>query len=193
MYSALPAGILQRPIALTGFMGVGKSSVGRLLAAHLGLELFDVDSMIEERTGMSVAELFASRGEPQFRTLERETVAEVVANGRSVIALGGGAFVDPSTRELLIDKALVVHLHLPWSQMREVLDGLESDRPLLQGKTSEEVHDLYLQRLRAYRKAHLRVTVPRSSPEDGTGRVLMALERLRHAVEAPPAGGGPVS
>jgi shikimate kinase len=172
------AQMLDRPVVLAGFMGVGKSSVGRLLADRLSLPFYDTDELIEEEVGMSVPELFASISEPAFRALEREVVARAVLRGRSVIALGGGALVDPDTRKLLLENALVIHLHLPWRELREILDSLRPGRPVLAGKSLEEVHDLYRGRLHAYREAHIRVTLRRTTAEEGMRQVLGVLESL---------------
>ncbi len=192
MNERLLGGFALRPIALAGFMGVGKSSVGALLADALGLKFFDVDHVIEERCAMSVQDLFAERGEPEFRALERSTVGEILDKGRSVIALGGGAFVDSDTREMLLKRSLVIHLHLPWREMRGVIESLDQGRPVLQGKTLAQIYDLYLQRLHAYREAHFRVTVPRTSPEEGARSVMEILERLQESSGHPPGSDGSV-
>jgi predicted kinase len=96
-------------IVLIGFMGAGKSTVGREVASRLGLPFVDSDSVIEERERRSVAEIFAHDGEPAFRSVERRTVLDLLAGPPAVLALGGGAVEDPVTRAE-VARATTVHL-----------------------------------------------------------------------------------
>src|SRR5437867_10183399 len=82
-------------IVLTGFMGTGKSEVGRRLARRLGRAFVDTDAMVEARAGKPVAAVFTDEGEPAFRRLERDAVADAAASGEAVVAVGGGAVLDP--------------------------------------------------------------------------------------------------
>ena len=91
---------LDRPIVLVGLMGAGKSTVGRRLAKRLGLPFVDSDSAIEDAAGYSAAEVFERFGEKDFRDGERRLVARLIDGTCRVIATGGGAFVDPRTRQL---------------------------------------------------------------------------------------------
>src|SRR5262245_16053395 len=102
--------ILDRPIVLVGLMGAGKSTVGRRLARRLGLPFVDSDAEIEEAAGRTAADLFDRYGENDFRDGERRLVARLIDGSLRVIATGGGAFVDPSTRQLLNDRAITVWL-----------------------------------------------------------------------------------
>ena len=88
-------------IILTGFMGAGKTTVGALLAERLGWRFLDSDRVVEDRAGMTVAEIFAGRGEAAFRALEAETIREIVRGEPLVLALGGGALESAATRSLL--------------------------------------------------------------------------------------------
>jgi len=169
------AGLGGRHLALAGFMGVGKSSVGRLLAVELGRPFVDTDPEAEAIAGRSIEDCFRSGEEAAFREAEALAVREVLAAGASVIALGGGAMLREDTRALLLQRAVVVFLHVSWSELRVWLPDLVATRPLLQGRSEEEVHRLYRSRLAIYRQAHLRVTVPRTGPEDAARRVLQAL------------------
>jgi len=171
--SGVPA---PRPhLALAGFMGVGKSSVGQLLASELGRRFVDTDPEAEAIAGRSILECFAAGDEPAFREAEASAVRAALAGPDSVIALGGGAMVRDDTRALLLERALVVFLHVPWSDMEEWLPRMVATRPLLQGRSLDEVHALYRSRLDVYGQAHLRVTVPRTGPADAARRVLEAV------------------
>ena len=103
-------------IALTGYMGSGKTTVGRIVADALGCVFLDLDALIEKKAGKSVAEIFASDGEPAFRTLEATVLADTVkryAQGDAVLALGGGTILNPDSRRLLREKTLCIWLDAP--------------------------------------------------------------------------------
>lgn len=122
-----------RRIVLTGFMGAGKSTVGRLLAAQLGWTFLDLDAHIEQRTGRSVPEIFAEDGEARFRRLESAALANALQHDRLVFALGGGA-PETLTNRLLLEQTpatLTVFLHAPFPVLfdRCMLQSL--DRPNL--------------------------------------------------------------
>jgi shikimate kinase len=117
-------------VVLVGFMGAGKSTVGRIVARRLGVGFVDSDDVITSRTGRTPREIFASEGEAAFRALEREAVADLVAGGAAgVVALGGGALEDAGTRQLL-RAARVVHLEVSFEQVRERV-GNDPGRPVL--------------------------------------------------------------
>lgn len=119
-----------RPVAvLVGTMGAGKTTVGRLVADALGTEFLDTDHLVEERAGKSVQEIFVDDGETAFRALERETVAEALAGHDGVLALGGGAVLDPATRALLAGHA-VVFLRVGLADAVKRV-GLGESRPIL--------------------------------------------------------------
>jgi shikimate kinase len=159
-------------VALAGFMGVGKSTVGRLLAAELRRPFIDTDEVAELRMGRSIVDCFQAGDEAAFREAEAEAVRQALTGKPSVIALGGGAIMREDTRALLLDQALLVHLHVPWDEVRKWITEYASTRPLLQDKSVQEIHELYLSRLNVYKQAHLQVTVPRTGPEDAVQSIL---------------------
>ncbi len=115
---------------LIGFMGTGKSEVGRRLAQRLGRALVDTDQLVEERAGKRVAAIFAEDGEPAFRALERDAVATAAARGGAVISVGGGAVLDPDNVSRLREAGFLVHLTArPESILARL--GDVSTRPLL--------------------------------------------------------------
>ena len=125
--------LAERPIVLVGLMGVGKSTVGRRLAKRLGLPFVDSDSAIEDAAGgATAAEVFDRFGEDDFRDGERRLVARLVEGERRVIATGGGAFVDPTTRALLKERAVTIWLDAPVEVLAE-RTGRRDTRPLLRG------------------------------------------------------------
>ena len=101
---------LDRPVVLVGLMGVGKSTVGRRVAALLETDFVDTDEEIERAAQMSISDMFAQFGEAYFRAGERRVIARLIDEGHGVIATGGGAFVDPETRALILSQAVAVWL-----------------------------------------------------------------------------------
>jgi shikimate kinase/3-dehydroquinate synthase len=138
---------LGRHLALTGFMGSGKTRAGKTVAARTGRRFVDLDREIESRTGESVADLFARRGEAGFRELEAETAARVLTAGEpAVVALGGGAVLPGATRDLLATHAFTVLLDVEPDVAWERVAG--SDRPLAQSEA--DFHALHRERLSLY-------------------------------------------
>ncbi len=117
-------------IALIGFMGTGKSTVGRLIAEQLGFEFLDTDGLIEQRNGRKIAEIFAQNGEAAFRELEAQLVAELATHTRSIISTGGGLPANPANLESLKTHSLVICL---WSSPERIYERVRehSHRPLL--------------------------------------------------------------
>jgi shikimate kinase len=135
-------------IVLVGFMGAGKSTVGRLLADRLGLPFTDSDQVIEQRARRPVRQIFAEDGEPAFRALEHQVIAEILDGPARVLALGGGAVEHPGTRDKLAS-AQVVYLHVSYEQALQRVggDGAPESRPLL---ARPDLAALYQRRLSVY-------------------------------------------
>ena len=120
-------------IYMVGFMASGKSTVGRALAHHMGWDFFDCYSEIEAAERTSIADIFDTRGEPEFRRIEADILARhvrAIERGRpAVLALGGGAFVSPANRRLVMSNGVAVWLDCPWDIVERRV-GLQSHRPL---------------------------------------------------------------
>ena len=173
------ARVFDRPIALAGFMGVGKSTLGKLLAEALDRNFFDTDREIERRTGRTPNDFFAKGEEAAFRQIEAQVVRELVSRGPVVISLGGGALLDPMSRKLLQHKTALVHLHVSWAHLRVHLPEIAEGRPLLEGKSVPEIHRMYLARHHTYQGAALRITVSRVSVDEAMRTILTALDLVR--------------
>ncbi len=144
-----------RNVALIGFMGCGKSTVGHFLAQRLGFELMDTDRLIEQQAGRSISEIFATAGEPAFRKLEREVIESLAGRERLVIATGGGVGANPELLASLKRHALVVWLWASpetlWERVRH-----QSHRPLLQvPDPPARIRQLLAEREPGYRQADL--------------------------------------
>ena len=119
-------------IALIGFMGAGKSAVGRALAAAAKMDFIDLDAVIEEKAGRSISEIFACEGEPVFRRIEAAITADAAGSENAVIACGGGVVLDQANIEALRRNAVIIYLSAePSTMLRRVLNSPEK-RPLLQ-------------------------------------------------------------
>lgn len=129
---------LDRSIVLVGMMGVGKTSIGKRLAARLCWDFVDADEEIERAAGMPIAEIFATFGEPYFRDGERRVVARLIEGKAKVIATGGGAFINDSTRALILAQAVSIWLDADIAILAERV-ARRNNRPLLQGKDPVEV------------------------------------------------------
>jgi shikimate kinase len=147
---------------LVGFMGAGKTTVARALARRLGWRAEDVDERIEARERRTVAAIFAQQGEPHFRQVERDVLAELLPIREVVIATGGGTFAEPENRTAMLVDAPVAWLDVPFERL---LDRVPADgrRPLAADRFQME--QLFNQRQFAYRQAHLRVDAGRPVDE----------------------------
>ncbi len=156
-----------RPVTLVGLMGAGKTTIGRRLAARLGLPFVDADHEIEEASGMSVSEIFARFGEAYFRDGERRVIARLIDGVPKVIATGGGAFVQDETRALILERTLAVWLDADVATLVERVKK-RGHRPLLQDRDPAQVlRDLAEVRRPFYAQAPIRVC-SRAGPHDAT-------------------------
>jgi shikimate kinase len=164
-------------IFLTGFMGSGKSTVGRRLAARSGAAFVDLDRAIEEASGRSVPELFAATGEAEFRDLEARALRATAALEDAVVATGGGVPLDPANRSWMRRRGTVVWLDVPAPVLMERLAAAPGQRPLLAspGATLE----LLTRRLSAYADCDVRLGLEGGeTPDEVVERLLRVLPDL---------------
>jgi shikimate kinase len=162
---ALGTALGRRSVVLVGMMGAGKSSIGRRLAARLGIPFVDADSEIEKAAGMTIPEIFAGHGEPYFRAGEARVIARLLEGGPQVLATGGGAFMNPETRAAIHVKGISVWLRATLEVLSRRIKR-RGDRPLL--KTSdpaETLRQLMDERYPVYAAANLTVE-SREVPHD---------------------------
>ena len=161
-------------IVLVGFMGAGKTTVGHLLAAELGLPFCDSDHVIERRAGRLIREIFAEDGEPAFRALEHQVIADLLDGPDLVLALGGGAAEHPRTRDALAahPRAQVAYLQVGFAEALRRVGG-DGGRPVL---ARPDLPAVYERRLKAYaRVATLTVPTDDRRPETVSKDILARL------------------
>jgi shikimate kinase len=168
-------------ITLTGFMFSGKSRVGSVLADRLGLEFVDLDSEIERETVSSVEEIFTRDGESEFRRLEREAVARVLPRPGQVVAVGGGAVIDPDNLKIISEHSCVVWLKVT---VQTVLDRWKNSygraRPLLQVEDPErEIVRMMDERRQFYSRCDISVDSEEFSVDKVVEDILQSLDTGR--------------
>lgn len=167
---------LLRPVVLVGMMGAGKSTVGIRLARALRVPFTDMDHAIEEATGFSISDIFASYGEPTFRELEMKTAEYLLSKPPHIIASGGGAFAQDHIRELMNREAVTLWLAAPIDVLVERVSRRDT-RPLLQtGDKGEILKDLMRKREPYYREAQLAVDSDTGPHETVVERILRTLQ-----------------
>ncbi len=169
-----------RSIVLVGMMGAGKSSIGRRLAAKLGIPFIDADAEIESAAGMTISEIFDKHGEPYFRAGEARVIARLLDNGPQVLATGGGSLMDAQTRTLIGEKGVSIWLK---ADIEVLLKRTKrrNDRPL-----AEKIKDLLPIREPLYAQADI-VVQSRDEPHDNIVDEIMSQlpRRLGVGMEKP--------
>jgi shikimate kinase len=175
--SEAPAGRgLTRSVVLVGLMGAGKSCIGKRLAERLELPFVDADNEIEKAAGCSIADIFEAHGEQAFRDGERRVIARLLDGPPQVLATGGGAYMDPQTRETIRERGIAIWLRADLDLLVK-RTAKRSHRPLLnKGNPRQILKDLMDQRYPVYAEADLVIDSRDGPPEDTVKRTLAALE-----------------
>lgn len=168
-------------VYLVGFMGAGKTTVGRLLAGRLGVPFVDLDEAFEAMAGQTIRETFETRGEAFFRAREAELLRGTAALSDAVIAVGGGTFTFPENRDFIARHGVSLFLDLPFEAIAARLQGKSADRPLF--RSLAEARQLWESRLPCYRMASRTVGVR------GDENAVAVVERVEEALWSfPPPG-----
>ena len=160
-------------LALIGFMGTGKTSVGRLVAEPLHFDFLDTDELIQTRTGRAIADIFAKDGEPVFRALERQVVGELAARNKTVIATGGGLPTNLENLTALKTHALVVCL---WASPEKIWERVrnQSHRPLLHDPDPQKkIRELLEVRTPFYRQADVLINTDQRSAREVAQQIVL--------------------
>ena len=175
---------LSRTIVLVGLMGAGKSCIGRRLAQRLNVPFVDADTEIEQAAGNTVAEIFEKYGEAFFRDGERRVMVRLLQGPPTILAAGGGAFMDPETRQLISDNAISVWLRADLDTLLARTRG-RGHRPLLNaGDPRDTLAKLIEQRYPVYAEANIVVDTGADNPNVTCTRVIEALVHIRGDIVA---------
>lgn len=148
---------MKKSLVLTGMMGVGKSTIGKSLAQKLSYNFIDIDKLIEAKEGCSINVIFKTKNESYFRKIEQSISLKQLKKERSVISLGGGAFMNKSIRRAVKDSSISFWLDVEINELIKRLSRTKK-RPLLQKKNlRESVNKIYLERKKTYNEADFRI------------------------------------
>jgi shikimate kinase len=180
-----------RSIVLTGMMGVGKSSIGRRLAARLNIPFVDADTEIEKAAGMSIPDIFARHGEADFRSGEARVIARLLDGGPQVLATGGGAVMNAHTRATIKAKGVSVWLAAEFEVLLRRINKRKNDRPMLQTADPEAtLRELLAVRGPVYAQADITVQSREGPHEVIVAEIVTALAAFLNAPEAPAQDSG---
>lgn len=170
--------MLDRPVILTGFMGSGKSTVGRVLAKELGCPFIDLDEYISSEAGKTINEIFAESGEIAFRKMESICLEKVLNGDMAVIATGGGSVISVQNRILMRNRGYIVNLLAPISLIMKRLHK-SNDRPLYAANITEDrLSRLMDERKLFYADADIRIDTDNKSVEDVASIIVNSLKEL---------------
>jgi shikimate kinase len=165
-------------IVITGFMGCGKSTIGRKLSQAMGFGFVDTDTMIEQRRGKKCGDIIHEEGEPAFRRYERDALEKAITLERTIIATGGGALVRQDNLDLALDEAIVVYLDVETDDLLERILFSPKDRPLIDVPDPKPVVEEMLdKRLPYYEQAQVHVDATNLSANETLTAILGALDR----------------
>lgn len=148
----------ERSIVFIGFMGVGKTTIGKLVAKKLYRDFIDIDVELEKEFQMPIPEVFEKLGEKVFREKEKELTIRLVQQKLHIISVGGGAFMQEEIRKACLESCIVFFLDLSWDSWKERISLIVDSRPVLQGKSLEEIESLFYKRRELYEKHHSKVS-----------------------------------
>lgn len=163
-------------IYLIGFMGAGKTTVGRELAARIALPFFDLDELIESSEKMTIKEIFAQHGEPYFRKRERDLLRSTRYLEHGIIATGGGTFTFDENIQFIQSEGLSVHLAVPYALCRVRASTKAAERPLFRDDAA--THELFTTRLRYYRMSDVTIEIREDeTPAEIVERLILELPK----------------
>ena len=165
-----------KSIALIGFMGVGKTTLGKTLAKNLDYKPIDIDKEIVRKFNMPITDIFAQYGEDTFRETEKTMTIHWAKEKQNVLSLGGGAFLQNEIKQACLNHCIVIYLEMSWEYWKKRLGQLIDTRPLLQGKDINDIRNLFEQRIKQYQDFHLKVDIDGLSIEEGTKKLTKILK-----------------
>ena len=171
---------MKKNLVLTGMMGVGKSTIGKLLAKKLGLKFVDIDRIIEIREQSTISEIFKKRGEDHFRKIEKKVSLEELKKKKLVIALGGGAFIDLFIRKAVKSTSTSIWLDLDLTVLVSRLKNAKT-RPLLDnGEIEKTVNKIYSKRKKIYNDSDFRIKYDTANTKEIVDNIIKLYESRRN-------------
>lgn len=168
--------VREQNIVLIGFMGVGKTTIGELVAKKLYRSFIDIDKEIENQFELSTTDIFKIHGEDVFRDYERETIQTFCKQKLKIISIGGGAYMQPEVREACLTNCTVIFLDVSWKEWKKRLDILIDNRPILQNRSIDEIEELFHERQKAYALNNSTLIVDDQSPEQLASHIVESLK-----------------
>ena len=165
----------ERSIVFIGFMGVGKTTVGKLVAKKLNRPFIDIDEEIEKEYQMPVSQIFNQIGEMAFRKREKSLISNLAEQEQKIISVGGGAFLQEEIRQVCLTSCIVIYLNLSLENWKNRLDLIIESRPVLQGKSKEEMEDLFYTRQAIYSQHHLKIETDNKAPNEIADEIIETL------------------
>ncbi|MGM0876706.1 MAG: shikimate kinase [Bacillota bacterium] len=147
----------EKSIVFIGFMGVGKTTIGELVAKKLYRGFVDIDKEIEKEYNMPTSEIFKTVGEKVFREKEKSLINHFSNQRLKIISVGGGAFLQEEIRKICLSNCIVFYLDLSWESWKERINLIIDSRPILQGRTLDEIEELFYNRQEIYSIHHSKV------------------------------------
>ncbi|MBI0579374.1 shikimate kinase [Neobacillus cucumis] len=166
----------EKSIVFIGFMGVGKTTIGKAVAKKLYRDFLDIDEVIEKEYNMPVSQIFSQLGEKAFREKEKSVITEICEQRLKIISLGGGAFLQEEIRKVCLSSSIVIFLDLPWESWKERISLIIDSRPVLQGKSIEEIEELFYKRQEIYSIHHSKVETDQHDAEEVADYIVESLK-----------------
>ena len=168
---------MKKNLVLLGMMGVGKTTLGKLVAKNQGLEFIDTDANIENKNSMTINEIFEQKGENFFRLEEKKEILNLLSKQDCVIALGGGAFMDKTIRESVLKNAISVWLDIDLKILNQRLKWNQK-RPLVKKYNNQKkLNELYEQRKNIYQLANHKIVCDKLNKENIVNRIIRLYEK----------------
>lgn len=168
--------IRERNIVFIGFMGVGKTTIGKLVAKKLFRDFIDVDDELEKEFNMPIPEIFQKLGEKAFREKEKKLIENLSKQKLHVLSLGGGAFMQEEIRKTCLESSIVFYLDLSWEFWKDRISLIIDSRPVLQGKTIEEMKELFYKRQEIYSLHHSKIKTDHLDSEEVANYIVESLK-----------------
>jgi shikimate kinase len=167
-----------KSIVFIGFMGVGKTTIGKIVASKLNRNFIDIDEVIEKEYHMPVSQIFTEFGETEFRDREKSLIANLAKQPQKVISVGGGAFLQEEIREICLESCIVIFIELSLEAWKDRLGLIIDSRPVLKGKSVEEMEELFYKRQDIYINHHLKISTDSKDANEIADQIIDELHSI---------------